>query len=538
MPTLTPVDNDPFAPPSGASSPKLTPVDHDPFATSSAPPAGQDLGTTALWNKPANTSWSDFMLAHLSKPFQGADQAAQDYSRTAVDAATFGQGDRLQAYLTGNPLAQERASTAAASGRLGAMAPIVQGAMYAMGPGEIGAASKIGEAAAPWLGGGKVAQWTGGVLGSAAEGAGAGAAGAVGHDESIGQGALIGGALGAAGGVPGGIVGRGGTLAPAVSEDALRADASEKYTPLEEAVFHGPSQIKPALDAIKNTMTEDEQLRASGTMTKVNKLIGSGLLTGKDIQANQKALGALSKGAVDTDREYAPQFKRALEGVMQGDPYGRNLTPGQGMSLMPPGQLGGTGFATGAAAAARDAGNIPFGMAQDTERVFGTNPQRPSWQMIADAGGSDVGTQAKNWLPSQEGLKIAPQGSPLFQATKNLAATAKPDTASPSWYAKHSLIFPLAFGGATIAANQVFGEQQSPVARAAEDAMAFPLMLGGMKGYSALAGARNRAAQQAALDALRTTASTGKYQPPVYPPSPLLDAVRQAIYGRGAAGGY
>ena len=133
---------------------------------SAATPAGQDLGTTALWNKPADTSWSDYMLAHLAKPFQGADQAAQDYSRTAVDAATFGQGDRLQAYLTGNPLDKERAATAAASGRLGAMAPIVQGAMYAMGPGELGIAKGLGEAAAPTLG-----RWAGGVLGSGIEGA-------------------------------------------------------------------------------------------------------------------------------------------------------------------------------------------------------------------------------------------------------------------------------------------------------------------------------------------------------------------------------
>ena len=169
-------------------------------------------------------------------------------------------------------------------------------------------------------------------------------------------------------------------------------------------------------------------------MAKVNKLADRALSLGSDIQSYQKLFGGLSKSGNDMDRQYAPQFKSALEDVMQGDPYGRNLTPGQGMSLMPPGPLGGTGFATGAAAAARDAGNIPFGLSQDTERLFGTNPERPSWQMIADAGGSDVGTQTKNWLPCEEGMKFAPQGSPLFKTTQNLAATAKPDSASMPWY--------------------------------------------------------------------------------------------------------
>ena len=222
-----------------------------PIASASASTASSssdDLGTTAFWNKPANVTPWDYILAHLAKPFQGADQAAQDYSRTAVDAATFGLGDRFQSYLTGNPLDKERAATATASGRLGAMAPIVSGAMYAMGPGEIGAASKIGEAAAPWLGGGKVAQWTGGVLGSGVEGALAGGAGAAGHDESIGQGALIGGALGAASGVPGGVVGRGGALAQATSAADLHAAATKAYDPLSNVLYDATKEVHPTLD--------------------------------------------------------------------------------------------------------------------------------------------------------------------------------------------------------------------------------------------------------------------------------------------------
>ena len=375
------------------------PLDASTSTSSATTPAGQDLGTTALWNKPADTSWSDYLLAHLAKPFQGADQAAQDYSRTAVDAATFGLGDRFQSYLTGNPLAQERAQTAAASGRLGAMAPIVSGAMYAAGPGELGAASKIGEAVAPAIG-----KWAGGVLGSGVEGALAGGAGAAGHDESIGQGALLGGALGAAGGVPGGVVGRGGTLAPAVSEDALRANAKTAFAPLDEMVFHGPSQIKPALDSVTNTMTQAEQDLAKQTMAKVNKLADTNLATGSDIQSYQKIFGDLSTSPVKADREYAPQFKKALETVMQGDPYGRNTTPGQGMSLMLPGSLGNTGLTTGGAAAARDAGNIPFGRANDVARLDDPNSGWIAQSQVK--GGPDVGNQISSWLRTPEGQQL------------------------------------------------------------------------------------------------------------------------------------
>ena len=102
-----------------------------------------------------------------------------------------------------------------------------------MGPGELEGAAYLGGKAAPLIG-----KWAGGVLGSGAEGAAAGALGAAGHDEDIGQGALWGGALGAAGGVPGGVVGRGGQAsAPAVSADALHDAATETYKPLSNVLY-------------------------------------------------------------------------------------------------------------------------------------------------------------------------------------------------------------------------------------------------------------------------------------------------------------
>lgn len=506
--------------------------DYQPPASSSAAP---DLGSTAVWNKPANASWGDFMLAHLAKPFQGADQAAQDYSRTAVDAATFGLGDRFQSYLTGNPLDQERAATTAASGRLGAMAPIVSGAMYAVGPGELGAASKIGETVAPAIG-----KWAGGVLGSGVEGAAAGAAGAAGHDENVGQGALMGGALGAAGGVPGGVVGRGGTLAPAISEDALRAQAKQAYAPLDAMVFHGPSQIGPALDAVTNTMSGAEQDLAKSTMAKVNKLAGQNLVTGADIQSYQKLLGGLAKTGSDEDRQFAPKFQSALEGVMQNTtPYGRNVTPGEGMSLMPGGQLGGTGFAAGDAAAARDAGDIPFGQAEDLKRLQG-------WQnKSAVAGGPDVGGQASAWLRSPEGQTFAKPGTPQYDALNALAKTnAGPDlSAGPNaWDIRHA-IHPLASGLITGAAagagGQVAEGHFDPATLAAET------IGGGILGYGLHKGVPaftqkfiQGPAQQRAIDAARSTLSTGQLQAPVLPDAAFRDAVRSLIFGQGARGSY
>jgi hypothetical protein len=510
------------------------------------PPATPDLGTTAIWNKPADTSWSDFMLAHLAKPFQGADQAAQDYSRTAVDAATFGLGDRFQSYLTGNPLDQERAQTAAASSRLGAMAPIVSGAMYAVGPGELGAASKIGEAVAPAIG-----KWAGGVLGSGVEGAIAGGAGAAGHDENITQGAEMGGAFGALGGVPGGVVGRGGTLTPAIGEDALRAQAKTDYAPLDSIVFHGPTQVKPALDAVTNTMTDAEQDLAKSTMAKVNKLGGVtnpntgvvnggvGFATGSDLQSYQRIFGDLAKSGSAEDRQFAPKFKAALEDVMQNTtPAGTNLTPGKGMSFMPPGNLGAPGPAAGAAAAARDAGNIPFGRAEDVNRLQG-------WLDKSDvAGGPDVGGQASAYLRTPTGQRYAPPGSSQYEAINNLAKTnAGPDLAAPSAFdirhAIHPAVSALGAGAVAGVGGQVAEGHFDPASLAEETAA------GALLGYGLHTGipwASKRyiqgPAQQRALDAARSTLSTGQFQAPVLPDAAFRDAVRSLIYGQGAAGRY
>ena len=526
----------------------------NPFDAFDAPkPAAgaQDLGSTAFWNKPANVGWGDYLLAHVMKQGQGADQAAQDYSRAAADDITFGLADRLQSSLTGNDLAQERALTQQAHSRLGAMDYVTAGAMYGLGPGELGLASRLGEAAAPYLGplakstvagvapvAGKFGSWAGGVAGSAVEGALAGGAGAAGHGEDIGQGALMGGATGGVGGLAGGVVGRGGKAATPLSEDALRARATQEYAPLDEIVFHGPSQVKPALDAVANTMTGAEQDLAKSTMAKVNKLGDQNLATGSDIQSYQKLFGGLAKTGSDEDRQFAPKFKSALEGVMNNaDPYGRNLTPGQGMSLMLPGPLGGTGLAAGDAAAARDAGDVFHGRANDIQRLN-------EWIDRSQVkGGPDVGDQARSYLLSKG--TYAKAGTPGYEAINTLAGTGAGQdvSAAPSaWdlrHGVHPLVAPLLGGALVGAGGQAAQGHFDPTTLAAESAAGMVLGYGLHKGVPAFQSKFIQGpGQQRAIEAARAALSTGQAQAPVLPDAAFRDAVRKLIYGQGAAGAF
>ena len=487
------------------------------------------LAQTAFWNKPADVSWGDYAQAHL--------QPLDDTVRAAAN--TFG-GDRFAGMMSnltgvgGGDLAAQRAQSAAAAQR-DPSATAQGNVLGAVMPGGVlGEAAQggraIGEAAGlPWW---LASPLAGGTVGGGATAGGEALRGEPLSPRDIAIGTVAGGIVGAP------APGRGGALAAPVSEDALRASAKTEYAPLDEYVFHGPSQIKPALDSVTNTMTQAEQDLAASTMAKVNKLAKTNLATGSDIQSYQKTFGELSKSPVKADREYAPQFKKALETVMQGDPYGLNLTPGKGMSLMPPGSLGGTGLTTGGAAAARDAGDIPFGRAEDVNRL--DNPTT-GWRAQARVkGGPDVGDQISSWLRTGEGQRYAPQPAPgappnAFTAYNTVAGTAaKPDTIP--WYVKHFMIAPALGIGTTEAINAATGqEHQSPMARIGEDLTVGGGLALGTLGYRGLTSRLNRLEQQRAIDALRSTISTGNYQAPVLPATPLRDWVRQFIYSQGAA---
>ena len=313
-------------------APQANPFDQfDAPAKTPAPaaPPGQDLGTTALWNKPADTSWNDYLMAHLAKPFQGADQAAQDYSRTAVNAATFGQGDRLQAYLTGNPLAQERAQTAAAGGRLGAMAPIVQGAMYAMGPGSLGMAKGIAADLAP-AGSGLVRGALANAAGSAAEGASANYLGALGHGASPGeaekqglQGAVIGAPIGALSEGAGRMFAPTGPKPPEVGQPqsstgpatGMYAQKTAEYAPLDSLVYdtHGDA-INQAQSIIRASRDPHGVGVDLGIPQDVNDIVAplqqSPVVSGRNLQEASRDLRATGDW---TGHRFADQFDSVLK---------------------------------------------------------------------------------------------------------------------------------------------------------------------------------------------------------------------------------
>jgi hypothetical protein len=171
------------------------------------------------------------------------------------------------------------------------------------------------------------------------------------------------------------------------------------------------------------------------------------------------------------DKEFAPKFKSALENVMQADPYGRNLTPGKGMSLMPSGQLGGTGFATGAAATARDAGNVPFGRANDVARL--DDPTKGWIAQSQVAGGPDVGDQISSWLRTATGQRYAPPPAAgaapnAFTAYNTAAGTAAKPEAIP-WYVKHFMIAPAVGTLANEGFAAATGQEHSPMEHLAAD---------------------------------------------------------------------
>ena len=495
------------------------PLVNAPAQTSSAP---QDLGTTALWNKPADTSWGDYLLAHLAKPFQGANQAAQDYSRTAVDAATFGLGDRLQSKLTGNPLEQERADTNAAYGRLGAMAPIVSGAMYGMGPGELGMASKLGGAVAPAIG-----RWAGGVVGSGAEGALAGGAGALGHDENVGTGALGGLGVGMAGGVLGGVVGRGGTLPPAASAADLKTEAQKAYAPLSNILYDATKEVHPSLDVTnaQNALRDWSGYKwndAAKTRGEINTLLDKPQLSANDIQQSQSYLKGIAKNpnSDPNDALYAGHYVGQLQDVLENGIPQTGVPPNVG---------------PGYAAQVKAAGDALHGRAQDIGRL-------DDWIAKSQvAGGPDVGGQASAYLRTKPGQTFAKPGSPQYDALNTLAGTAQGPLGGSQggltlWDLKHHLLWPaVGLAGAQTAGAFGTAEGHQPWwANIPEDILGIGAGVLLKKGL----GAAGMRAQARAADAARVALSTGQSQAPILPGATGRDALRNLIFGAGAAGYY
>ena len=201
------------------------------FAQNNQPPS---LGQASIFEKPANASMQDYLLAHLAEASKGAGQigqAGEDYARVAAN--TYGLGDRALAAVTGTDLAMERARTQQASERLG---PEVSFAANLTGGGPIGrAAGAVGLGAGP--------------ASLGLQGAGAGYLGALGRgDEDPTSAAVTGGltgvGLGTLGNVVGPYVGKLASHLGPTAEDAMAAAQGQQAAaekPLESMVFKPPA---------------------------------------------------------------------------------------------------------------------------------------------------------------------------------------------------------------------------------------------------------------------------------------------------------
>lgn len=547
--------------PSPASTPAPAPVignqgrGADPLYDPQAMPSAPANSGTAPAAAPAQQGWGDYLLDHLHSFAKGFDAA----TRVATDAPTFGMVDKLFSVLprpqqpqtianltrqqitgqpgTGNPYSptgDPQADTAQAYKDVGyAAIPLSIAGSAVTGLPELKAASAIGEAAAPYIG-----KWAGGVLGSGAVGAGTGALGAYGHEQGwtpnasdIERGAAWGVGLGALSGVPGGVV-RGGPLPASVSADTLKAQAQAAYKPLDNILFNGNSEVAPRIDAVHAALDASgdilrEQRGTVGnpglgkaTMAVVNDIAASPQVTAKGIQAAQKQLDQIASRptATDADKYLAPQFSAALEDVMQ------NGLPQTGV----PAGVQPSGYA----ATVRDAGDVLHGRAQEIARLD---------RMVSKSkvtGGPDVGTQASSYLTSPQGQQYAPPGSPNYQAYDTLAGTAAKPEYIP-WYLKHLVIAPAIATAAGEGYRAFSGDQHaSPLEHLATDATLALGLMGTMKGYSAATGAMNRATQQRALDAARSTFSTGAFQAPLDSGAAFRNAIRALVYRQGDVGGF
>jgi hypothetical protein len=500
----------------------------DPLAgyTPTAPPAASDLGTTAFWNKPADASWSDYMLAHL----KNIAVPSLDPHLNANEAVLLGSG--LSGGLSGFiPGMRERTAQAEQETPLGNRIAL-QGAGYMLGPGKLGIAAKLGEGLAPAIG-----DWAGGVLGSAGEGAlasGAGTAGAGGSTTDVAKAMGIGALGGGAGGAVGGVVGRGGTLPPAQSAADLRAAATQKYDPLSNVLYDATKEVHPTIDITdaQNALRDWSGYKwgdASKTSKEIKTLLDKPQLSANDIQQSQSYLkGIASDGRSDpNDAMYAAHYAGKLQDVLD------NATPQTGV---PPNWSNPTN-APSFASAKKAEGDALFGKAKDVDRL---NDWIAKSQV---AGGPDVGGQASQYLRTPAGQTFAAPGSPQYSALNTLAKTnAGPDlSAAPSvWdirHAVHPLVSGAAGGLATGIGGQVAEGHFDPMHLAGETAAGAVLGYGLHKG---IPWASQRfiqgPAQQRAIDAARSTFSTGQLQAPVLPDATFRDAMRQLWFGQGAGG--
>ena len=541
--------------PSGGSM--FTRVAADQPASFSQP---DDTATAPL--DPRTATMGDYLVrAHqLASGLGQIGQTALDYGRVAGN--TYGNAlDRSLADQSGfkptasgqwvqggdipdlpaaqaTALAAEQAKTAAASERLGTAGTI---AAHMTGAGPLGKITEgVGTAIAPYVGplakstvegaapvAGKFGKWAGGVLGSGAVNAGATATSEVAGGESLSPWDIgVSGVFGLAGGATGGVVGRGGKLASPVSADDLHAVAQDIYKPLDNVLFNTGSEVKPEFDAFRSAIGSTTDLtgkrlgQAKATSAILEDLEGTPQLTGRNLQEAQRSLDKIAASPSSTvqDQEYAPKLKAALQNVMDN---------GLPFSGVPAGEQ-----ATGYAGRVQKAGDVFHGRAEDIDTL------NTMVQKSQSGNKPDVGAQMGAYMNSNQGMGFLKPGMPQYDAANTLSDTAqKPLTSGQGltlWDLKHHLLWPaVGLAGAQTAGAFGTTEGHQPWwANIPEDIVG----LGAGFVLKNRLNAAGALAQQRALDAYRTTASTGIFQAPALPTAPLRDTIRRIIYGQGTAG--
>jgi hypothetical protein len=517
---FVPKSNDPWAqfvaPPSqGSPTPAAgTSAPISPSAPGgvgqSSTPGGQDLGSTAIWNKPADASWSDYLLAHMAKQGQGAGQAADDYGRAISDTATFGQADRLASYMNGTNLADERAQTQAAHQRLGAGDYIANAAGY-LPLGELGIAGKLG----------------GGLLGMTGEGAALGAAGAAGHDQNITQGALAGGAGGFAGGalskavinpIAGGIAGKLG-MAPDINAAAgditskLEADTTAKFKKADDVFYPATGKANPVFDATTDASnaidtqwpglgTQNNAPQSMSVLTKLRNQAsaaqsGSQVQTGGDILTAIQKLDRIQRASRGTPEDaVAPIVQQHLQNVLDTV---QPITPGQ------PAGYGAQVIADANAAHKLSSNAADLQQWAQSLRGFGASPA------------SSAQTVAEKWYNNPN--------LPEYKALSNIANSGGAPGGQNAYTLTHGVVHPLVEGAAFAALPPGI----APAAAAAATFMGIKPALG------AAMGAGSKAAQMNSIYKAYPTLTGQQFTPPGNPDAGA--ALRALILGHAAAGG-
>jgi hypothetical protein len=381
--------------------PATTAPPDDPWAQFTPASSPADLGATALWNKPANVSWGDYMLAHLAKPFQGANQAANDYGRVASNALTFNQGDRLNSWLNGSSLPDERAASAAARDRLGMMAPIAEAATYALGPGELNVAGRLG---------GKV----GGMMAEGALSGGLYGAGSA-NDVSQIPGAAVSGALG---GTAGGAAGRLATrfLDPVVAAGATAigratgaldnpADVTAATKAARGAAYdelkNTPLDIGDTRQALQRVRDVVEKMDPTGgfqknaprSMAVLDNLqahvTNNNAATAHDLVSLglDKLRNIPDTAAAGGESELRPAIQQGIENFLESGPAAGQLKAARAAHQDYANAKALEDWSSGL----RDFGASPAGAAQDVAQTFYSDPARKAQYdalaNIANAGG-------------------------------------------------------------------------------------------------------------------------------------------------------